>query len=284
MLAQLRALTIRTSYPQENAEQRLPGQLKQYRPAKISMSISTLHCGGLTLSTPRAGASCDGRPILGIKVLGITGTGLIDTAAKRRTKNCRRGSTPFAENRIDTGDHPPHAVPPYSLTPAKKSIMESLNLHGLHQHKSYFMSTIDLKSGYWQVGVTSEDQDKTAFMTPFGTFRFKCMPFDLRNALATFQRLIDRLLTSPPILIQPNYYLLFVLRTDASDYALEVALLQEETPHDERPIVYATACLPQRNVTTPPRSVKLLQWYGPWKSSEALLMVFLCMSEATTSH
>ncbi|GBP68444.1 hypothetical protein EVAR_56706_1 [Eumeta japonica] len=47
------------------------------------MNISALHCGGLTRSTPCAGASCDGRPILGIKVLGITGTGLIDTAAKR---------------------------------------------------------------------------------------------------------------------------------------------------------------------------------------------------------
>ncbi|GBP20017.1 Retrovirus-related Pol polyprotein from transposon 17.6 [Eumeta japonica] len=198
-----------------------------------------------------------------------------------------------------------------------------------------------------QVGVKSEDQDKTAFVTPFGTFRFKRMPFGLRNAPATFQRLIDsfeqhlidlravfdrlrefnlhanrpkcvfaketvkylghiitpqgiapdpdkinaivhmkepttvkhlksvlqtcswfrkfvpnfsqvaqpltmltkknqswkweeaqrtafhelkRSLTSPPILIQPNYDFPFVLRTDASDYALGAALLQGRLP------------------------------------------------------
>ncbi|GBP58568.1 hypothetical protein EVAR_40851_1 [Eumeta japonica] len=34
------------------------------------------------------------------------------------------GPTPFAEHRIDTGDHSPIAVPPYRLTPAKKAIME----------------------------------------------------------------------------------------------------------------------------------------------------------------
>lgn len=33
--------------------------------------------------------------------------------------------TPFAEHRIDTGDHPPIAVPPYRVTPAKKEIMRA---------------------------------------------------------------------------------------------------------------------------------------------------------------
>ncbi|XP_017469475.1 PREDICTED: uncharacterized protein K02A2.6-like [Rhagoletis zephyria] len=58
------------------------------------------------------------------------------------------------------------------------------------------MSTLDLQAGYWQIGVKSEDQDKTAFITPFGTYRFTRMPFGLRNAPATFQRLIDRLKAS----------------------------------------------------------------------------------------
>ncbi|GFV96428.1 hypothetical protein TNCV_2870051 [Trichonephila clavipes] len=62
----------------------------------------------------------------------------------------------------------------------------------LHDAKStVFMSTLGLKSGYHQVEVNPADQDKTAFVCPFGTFRYKRMPFGLRNAPATFQRLMD---------------------------------------------------------------------------------------------
>ncbi|KAH9802215.1 hypothetical protein KPL71_001288 [Citrus sinensis] len=43
-------------------------------------------------------------------------------------------------------------------------------------------------SGYNQIAIAPEDQEKTTFTCPYGTFAFRRMPFGLCNALATFQR------------------------------------------------------------------------------------------------
>jgi hypothetical protein len=50
---------------------------------------------------------------------------------------------------------------------------------------------LDCYSGYHQIALREEDQIKTAFITPFGTYAYKTMSFGLKNAGATYQRAIQ---------------------------------------------------------------------------------------------
>ena len=47
---------------------------------------------------------------------------------------------------------------------------------------------LDGYSGYNQIAIAREDQEKTTFTCPYGTFAFRRIPFGLCNASATFQR------------------------------------------------------------------------------------------------
>ena len=63
---------------------------------------------------------------------------------------------------------------------------------------SVWFSTLDLRSGYWQVEVDPSDQEKTAFCMQQGLFEFNVMPFSLLRKtfdrhLHNLQQVLDRL-------------------------------------------------------------------------------------------
>ena len=49
-----------------------------------------------------------------------------------------------------------------------------------------FYCFLDGYSGYFQIEIAAEDQEKTTFTCPFGTYAYRRMPFGLRNALPHF--------------------------------------------------------------------------------------------------
>jgi hypothetical protein len=60
---------------------------------------------------------------------------------------------------------------------------------------SVWFTTFDMRSSYHQVELETADADKTAFICREGMFKFVTTPFGLCNAGATFQRVIDMVLS-----------------------------------------------------------------------------------------
>lgn len=80
-----------------------------------------------------------------------------------------------------------------------------------------YVSKLDLLKGYWQVPLTSRASDISAFVTPDNFAQYSVMAFGMRNAPATFQRLISIVLSGIP---NCNAYLddLVVYSTDWSEH------------------------------------------------------------------
>ena len=57
------------------------------------------------------------------------------------------------------------------------------------------LSFIDAFSGYNQIKMNEEDQEKTSFVTSQRLFCYKVMPFRLKNAGAMYQRLMNKMFT-----------------------------------------------------------------------------------------
>lgn len=78
-------------------------------------------------------------------------------------------------------------VPDPYLMPRVEEIIDCLG-------KAEYLSVLDLNKGFHQVPMKEEDVEKTAFCTPWGKYEYLFMPFGLRNAPSTFQRLMDLVL------------------------------------------------------------------------------------------
>ena len=55
------------------------------------------------------------------------------------------------------------------------------------------LSFMDAFSGYNQISMDPDDQEKTSFITGQGTYCYRVMPFGLKNAGATYQRLVNKM-------------------------------------------------------------------------------------------
>lgn len=62
-------------------------------------------------------------------------------------------------------------------------------------HDSQYLSALDISNAFHSIQLDEQSQDKTTFITQFGTYKFKALPFGLKNAPGTFQRCLDVLLT-----------------------------------------------------------------------------------------
>ena len=55
------------------------------------------------------------------------------------------------------------------------------------------MSFLDAFHGYHQIPLARDDQEKTSFVTPIGNYYYKVIPFELKNAGSTYQRMMIRM-------------------------------------------------------------------------------------------
>ena len=95
--------------------------------------------------------------------------------SKREMENVRRFHRPKPS-------HPKDSFP----LPRIDQLVDSTTRHKL-------LTFMDAFSGYNQILMAEEDQEKTAFVTSQGLYCYRIMPFELKNAGATYQRLVNQM-------------------------------------------------------------------------------------------
>ncbi|GFU09429.1 retrovirus-related Pol polyprotein from transposon 297 [Trichonephila clavipes] len=172
--------------------------------------------------------------------------------------------TPFVKHFINTGDHPPVSTAPYRLSPNRKEHLrkeiDNLLAHNIIE---------ECESPYAAPVVLVPKSN--------GTVRL-CIDYHIARPLSNlskkstawkwseieqqaFQTLKQCLIT-PPILRQVDPKKPFIIRTDASSYALGAVLLQGESPTDEQPVEYASRLLSsaEKHYSTTEREALAVVW------------------------
>ena len=60
--------------------------------------------------------------------------------------------------------------------------------------KAKYVRKFDLLKGFWQVPLTDRANEISGFVTPYGLYQYKVMPFGMKNSPASFQRLINKVI------------------------------------------------------------------------------------------
>ena len=109
------------------------------------------------------------------------------------------------------------------------------------------LSKLDLSKGFYQIPVNPDNVEKTAFRTPIGKFEFLAMPFGLRNAPATFQRLMDILLGDTPEFACAYMGDVIIFSNSWDDHLQHINIVMSKLAEScltAKPLGKGTSCLP----------------------------------------
>jgi hypothetical protein len=164
----------------------------------------------------------------------------------RQPSICRDASLRCCPSNDHTKDHKDQQYKTYSIKDKFLITMVEELLDELRG--TSFFTKLDLRSCYHQVLMHLDDVEKTTFHKDQGLFEFLVKPFDLTNAPATFQALMNEVLQS----FQRQFVLIFfndifIYNSAWSEHLRHVQLVFEKL-QQRQPSLYSTTCVQ----STPP--------------------------------